>query len=226
MGNVFDIKSLGAVLATAKDKALAKAGTYALNDAFEGRVLPPLPPLPQGNKQEISKEKSEDFDMVFSVAHSDTSELEYSIFGTPMCFPLSIKAQTDKEWWLLPIEPIITLSGSNTLIRRNVAKISSRENKRRGTVKERWATDDYTININGLLSRFDDWSYPTDDVAKMRAIVEARSPIDVKCQLFEIFGIGKMVIEKYDFPFTKGEENQAYSITAYSDDDWNLLIEK
>lgn len=223
MGNVFNIKSLGAVIATAKDKAVAIAGDYALNNALEGRILPPLPPYPSGTKSELQQAKG--FDEVYAVDADVSGELEYSIFGTPMCFPLSMKLKNDSEWWLLPIEPIITLGGSNTLIRRNVAKISSKQTKRRGTIKERWATDDYTINIDGLLSRYDNWSYPTDDVAKMRAIVEA-GIVDVKCQLFEIFGIGRIAIEKYDFPFTKGEENQAYRITAYSDDDWNLLLEK
>ena len=55
-------------------------------------------------------------------------------------------------------------------------------------------------------------------------MLESRKAINVKCQLFEIFGIDRIVVEKFDIPFTKGEENQSYSISAYSDDDWDLLL--
>lgn len=223
--NVFDINVLAGTIAAAKDKAIQKAGEYGLNDALRGHVLPPLPPFPVTPGSPVGQ--PEEFELE-QLAKETGDSPSFTIFGTAMCFPLSIKlkSQLESDWWLLPTEPIISLGGGNELIRRNVSKVStgSGQKRLRGSIKERWAQDDYTISIDGLFTKFDDWTYPQDDVQKLRGMLEAREAIDVKCQLLEIFGIGRMVVEKYDFPFTKGEENQAYRITAYSDDDWDLFI--
>lgn len=226
MGSVFNIAGLGASIANAKDKAINMIGEYGLTQALDGRVLPPMPIFPVGKSQSLDNPKG--FDEVYNVDIQEAEgELQYSIFGSPMCFPVALKlAKADSDWWWLPIEPIITISGSNTVVKRSVAKVSNSNYKRRGTIKELWSTDDYKIEIAGLLSKFDEWQYPTDDVRKMRELLEARSAISIKCELLEIFGIGKIVAESFDFPFTKGEENQAYRISALSDDEWDLLIKK
>jgi hypothetical protein len=39
-----------------------------------------------------------------------------------------------------------------------------------------------------------------------------------------IFNIERLVIEDFSLPFTKGVENQMYTIKAYSDDLFDLLI--
>jgi len=224
MSNLFNIEDLRNSLATGRDKAQAAyAGHYDFNDSLNGHVLPALPPFPKGVDPKITR-VTDSYKDLDTTDYENQDTVRFSIFGTPMCFPLEIKLKSESDWWLLPTEPIITLAGSNELIRRKVAKGSSSLNSRRGTMKERWSQDDYTISIDGLLTTFDRWEYPQEDVQKLRRIVEAREPIDVKCQLLHLYGITRIVVEKYDFPFTKGEENQAYRLTAYSDDDWDLLI--
>ena len=234
MANVFDISNLNPTLRNAKDKALRMAGEMGLNDVFGGRVLPPLPPFPKQagdgytSVEDDFMEDGQDFRSenwpskeTFQTVRDETF---FSLEGTPMMFPLRIKlsSQSDNEWWLLPYEPIITIAGGHTLVRRQ-----PRKNKRlRGTIKERWNTDDYSINIQGVLKNKDDWNYPESDIKKLRTILESRETIDVLCPLFEIFEIVRIAVEKFDFPFTKSEENQAYKITAFSDDDWSLFIEK
>ncbi len=142
------------------------------------------------------------------------------LFGVPMTFPLRIKPSgAAGEPWLLPMEPQITVGGGNILVRRSVAK----QTTGRGTIKERWAADDYSISIEGLLTSTTGL-YPAADVARLRAMLEVRDTIDVICPLFETLGIRRIVIDKFNFPFTKGEENQGYQIQAYSDDDWQLFI--
>jgi hypothetical protein len=96
----------------------------------------------------------------------------------------------------------------------------------RGTIKERWNTEDYSIKIDGMLKTQDEWKYPYAAVNKLRELMEAKEPLDVLCPLLEKYHISRIAVEKYDFPFTKGMENQSYSITAYSDDNWSLLVEK
>jgi hypothetical protein len=200
-------------------KAIAATITEAKNRAA-GHVLPVLPPFPLAAFQSIAQVDSRDF-QIEAIEQEAEDATKYTLFGTPMCFPLSVKLQTETQWWLLPMEPIITMNGGNILARRNVAK-----SKLRGSIKERWATDDYQITIEGLFTRYDEWKYPKDDVGKLRKILEAREPVDVMSPLFEIFGIGRIVIDSYDWPFTKGPENQAYRISALSDDEWHLLIKK
>lgn len=242
MANIFDIQRLAGTIAAAKDKAVSVAGEYGLNEIVGGHVLPPIPGGFGDVKDTVPKadhyepEELNTRSIINNASYGELAKIEqeqldtvkYTLFNTPMCFPLSVKrsSQKNSEWWLLPVEPIISIHSSNDVIRRKVAKVSAGLNRRRGTIKERWAQDDYSISIEGILTRWDEWKYPTQDVQRLRQIMEAREPIDVQCALFEIVGVGRIVIDSFKLPFTKGEENQAYSIEAFSDDDWDLLIKK
>ena len=62
--------------------------------------------------------------------------------------PLSVKLESEAEWWMLPFDPVISVTGKNIIIRRNVLKADS---NRRGSIKEIWSQDDYEINIAGVL---------------------------------------------------------------------------
>ena len=44
--------------------------------------------------------------------------------------------------------------------------------------------------------------------------------------LLEIFGISQLAIESWDIPFTSGTINQNYTIQAYSDDIYKLLLSR
>lgn len=148
-----------------------------------------------------------------------------SLFGTPMYFPLRLKlTSSSDDFWLLPTEPLISVSGQNQIARSTIAKVSANGQQLTGTIKERWSADDYSISIEGLLTRKETLSYPKEDVARLRALMESRDTIDVICPLFESLGITRIVVENYEFPFTVGEENQRYTISAYSDSDWDLFI--
>lgn len=225
MQNIFRIGKLSEVISNAQGKAKAALrGDYEVPlISKNGHVLPVLPPYPKGTAAGIQQIDSSQYSVQTTFVEA-TDEVKFSIFGTPMCFPLEMKLKNDPQFWLLPIEPIITLGGANEIIRRRVAKSSSGASNRRGTIKERWAQDDYSISIDGMISRFDEWGYPRTDVENLRRLVESREPIEVQNELFDIFGITRIVIETYDFPFTKGENNQAFRISAFSDDDWDLLI--
>jgi hypothetical protein len=149
-------------------------------------------------------------------------------FGTPQMAPISIKRTTDAEdsWYTFPVEPMIGISGGSNVIMRDVLKMPvSAAIPRRGTIKERWAQKDWTISIDGLITTTDNpLGLPVEDIATLLEYCQARVAIDVKCPLFAPLGIHRMVITNFDFPFTKGVENQSYHIEAVSDDDWELLI--
>lgn len=141
--------------------------------------------------------------------------------------PLRLKFGSEGEdaWWTLPYDPVMSISGKNTIVRRNVLKNYSDRNERRGTVKELWCLDDYEINIAGVLIGRDG-EMPTDDIVKLRKYCEGRESVDVESDLFCLFNICRMSIESFELPFTKGCENQAYTLKGYSDDKFDLLIKE
>lgn len=138
--------------------------------------------------------------------------------GIPMVMPLSLQLDVEgAEEWLLPEEPMISITGQNIITRRHVSK-----GRLRGSIKERWTQDDYTVKVEGLLLGRDG-RYPKNDVERLRRYCEA-GKVKVLCPLLEIFGITQIAIESWDIPFTSGTTNQNYEITAYSDDIYKLLI--
>ena len=138
--------------------------------------------------------------------------------GIPMVMPLSLRLDVEgAEEWLLPEEPMISITGQNIITRRHVSK-----GRLRGSIKERWTQDDYTVKVEGLLLGRDG-RYPKNDVERLRRYCEA-GKVKALCPLLEIFGITQIAIESWNIPFTSGTTNQNYEITAYSDDIYKLLI--
>jgi uncharacterized protein DUF6046 len=142
--------------------------------------------------------------------------------GIPMVLPVRFKLESWSDWWTLPIEPLVSISGGNVVAKRSVAKASHR-----GTIKERWTQDDYKITIQGIFINSEDESeFPQADLIKLREVCEAREAVQIECDLFLYFDIYRMVIETYHFPFTSGENQQEYSIKAVSDDLTDILTEE
>lgn len=110
--------------------------------------------------------------------------------------------------------------GENIIVKRQVSK-----GKIRGSIKERWTQDDYQIKIEGALINLTQNDYPRKDVQKLKSICES-AKLKVRCPLFELYSINQIVVESYEFPFTAGVQNQAYSISAYSDDTYKLLLKR
>lgn len=169
----------------------------------------------------IAQVDSEDYDYVRGMSDAELEDMvRTNASGVPMTQPLRFRLEEPgaKEW-LLPMEPMITLSGRHIIKRRQVNK-----GKIRGSIKERWAQDDYSVTIEGVLIG-QDGRYPDEDVARLRSFCEA-ARVQVLSPLLEIFGISRIVIESWELPFTSGACNQNYSIKAYSDDIYKLLISK
>ena len=136
--------------------------------------------------------------------------------GVPMVFPLYLAVEGG-PWWLLPYEPQVTIQGSNVLVKKQVSKGAVR-----GTIKERWSQGDYRISISGILMGEGN-KYPADDVKQLRSFCEAGKVL-VKSPQMELFSINQIVVEDWALPFTAGQANQAYTITAVSDDIYKLLL--
>lgn len=133
-------------------------------------------------------------------------------------FPLMMRAEGG-EWWTLPIEPHVSINGSNEIVKKQIAK-----GKVRGTVKERWMQGDYEISIDGILIG-KDGRYPESDVRTLRSLCE-NAKLEVSCPLLDMYSVYRIAVDSFSFPFTSGPENQAYTISAVSDDIYQLLLKK
>ena len=152
-----------------------------------------------------------------SLSGDDFDAIASNALGRPMIFPLELQIENE-DWWRLPFEPIITVTGKNVIVKKAVSKGSVR-----GSIKERWCQDDYNINLEGVLINVEQDAYPKEDVMRLKRHCEA-AKLKVRCPLFELFSINQIVVETFDFPATTGLRNQAYKISACSDDIYKLLL--
>ena len=156
---------------------------------------------------------------------SEVDSAEYAVvrtnaLGVPMQLPVRLRLEeAGAEEWLVPVEPMVSLTGQNIITRRRVNK-----GRVKGSIKERWAEDDYSITVQGILVGAGG-KYPEEDVARLRGFCEA-GRVTVLNPLLEIFGISHMVIEKWEIPFTSGSDNQNYTLSGYSDDIYKLLLSR
>lgn len=142
--------------------------------------------------------------------------------GLPMILPVKLKLESWSDYWLLPVEPLVSISGGNVIAKRTVAK-----GKLRGSIKEYWAQDDYKITITGMLIDVDDQaSFPEAALQLLREVCEAREAVSIECDFTKFFDVYKVVVESFDFPFTPGENRQAYTLNLVSDDLTDILTEE
>jgi hypothetical protein len=195
----------------------------AVQNELMKHVLPPIPFLPFRNTEGITEINEEVSEFLWEADKPLSEDRQF--------FPLSLSIDEGKTWFLMPYEPLLTISGKNNIIRRNVAKWNSdHSNLLIGTIKERWSQDDYEISITGVLfgallrgDVFD--CFPRADFEELKNLLTHAKEVQVLCPPLELLGINKIVIEDFSFPFTKGENVQAYEIKAYSDCSYNLLME-
>ena len=186
------------------------------------RVLPPISFLPFKNNPVKINEPEGNFNPgELWMADAPKSESE-------QFFPFTIIDELGRAY-LLPYEPMLSISSKNNIVKRTVAKAD--DFKYQGTVKERWSRDDYEIKITGvligsILTGDVSQCYPKEDFEKLKNFLEGKSSWMVYCEPLQLLGINRIVIEEMNFPFTKGENVQAYEISAVSDFDFNLLLEE
>lgn len=182
------------------------------------RVLPPIPFLPIKNSDDIRGISSNVNPNSFKATPPNIEK---------QFFPLSFRIpKPGEKWYTFPYEPLINVSGKNVLVKRRPAKAENFI----GTIKERWSQDDYQITITGSLIGFQQTgtpqeAFPRADFERLRDYCTSASYLEIQCELLQLLGINHIVIEDFRFPFTKGENVQAYEITALSDFSADFLLE-
>ena len=184
-------------------------------------VLPPINFLPF-RKQPDKLANPDDFGE-FEIWENDRKKSEFSQF-----FPFSFKSSTDEDWYLLPWEPLISIDANVRIAERYIAKAGKNQI---GSIKERWSMDDYNITITGAFygEKTRGWlaeTYPREDMERLRDYLLTPEALEVKCEPLQILNINKIAITSVSFPFTKGENVQAYEIKAKSDFPYDLIYKK
>lgn len=149
-------------------------------------------------------------------AREGLANLGDNFFQCPLSFMI------DGVEWRLPVDPLVSVSGKNVIKRRYVAKSSNR-----GSIKECWSQDDYDVNISGVIIA-EDAVKLAEHLSNLRKVCNMAESVEIVSEFLNnpsTFGINRIAIESYDFPFTKGLENQSFTIKAYSDDSYMLLEE-
>lgn len=136
--------------------------------------------------------------------------------------PVTLLLPSTNKSFTLPLDPLVSISGKNDIVCRNVARS---DGEVRGSIKEKWRTSDWNITIAGVLIAGQDTSID-QLVDRLRQYIEADENIKIICPYInDGYRIDRIIIESYDFPFTKGEENQTYTLKCKSDDvRTNLLL--
>lgn len=140
------------------------------------------------------------------------------------------------EIWYFPIEVHINISGSFNLTKQSLNYNKTSTEHYYGTVKTRVYQNDYKVTITGLLigenemGRYED-TYPIDDLTRLKAFLTSDREFRCHCDFLNILDIFYLSIESFSFPFTKGENMQAFTFEALSDqvigdDEGNQLIIK
>ena len=140
-----------------------------------------------------------------------------AVLGTPLFFALKIDGVQ------LPNEPLITVTGSKTIVKTQVAGGNF-------TVKEIIGLDDWKINIRGRAVREgavrdrpagglvpDD--YPEEWLRALITLFKKNTALDCQCQLLTYFNISRLVLEDISFPAVEGAHGFFYyEINASSDE--------
>lgn len=191
-----------------------------LQNELQKHVLPPIPFLPFKNTIDIAqKEKTSDVQF--------TWEADKPLSETQQYQPTSFAFEGRNTKFLFPYEPMLTISSGNTIAESNVAK---QGDAFRGTIKERWSANDWDITITGVLigsmlrGTHED-CFPRKQLDELFEYLIAAKRIQIFNAALEPLGILYCVVYDYSFPFTKGENVQAYEIKCKSDDAFNLLIQ-
>lgn len=220
MGDILDSRDiLFASLMGSQAVGLIQRSNIVQNELSK-RVLPPIPFLPLKNQASI--EQASDFILENNWQTND-SVPEGSQF-----FPLSFSFTEGGQKWLFPFEPMINISSGNNIIKRNVAKQG--ENLV-GTIKERWSRKDFDIQVTGVLmgnmlkGKAED-TFPREQMERLFDFLVYSKEIFVYSHPLEILGITKVVVEDYNFPFTKGENVQAFDLKLISDFAYSLLVKE
>ena len=147
---------------------------------------------------------------------------------------------TDRSWWegryvlcLLRLRAQteggtleVELPDAVAAVSRERRIVSTALTGRDGTVKEYINEGDWAVNIvvgvqavrDGVIAD----EYPSDELRKLRQLLDVKAAIEVHSEFLSIFDITKIVIRNYAATQMTEANYQAVSISAVSDEDYEI----
>lgn len=188
-------------------------------------VTPQLPFLPFQNKDEVLQKQYEN-------ALLDNNYID-EIHPNNQFFKCGLSLRNSKDIWYFPYEPLISISGGTDFEKHNISRHGTDKKGHilSGTMKSRSRTKDLEITITGMLFGKQERGKPEDCYPKAQLIrlmdfLTAHNEIQIFHDQLLLLGVTNIAIESFSFPFTKGENMQAFEIKAVSDDsNYKLLAE-
>ncbi len=148
-----------------------------------------------------------------------------SVLGTPIQSNIIFQAgdyidnnDQTQTWEELKYDAVlITVTQAKKIIRTEIAG-------KNGTVKEYIGLDDYTVQVNGVIAGLNG-VHPKDEIAKLKAMLDAPVPIAVSCAYLQNLGITNLVVDSYEIAQQEGGYSyQQFSITFIDDIPTELRI--
>lgn len=137
--------------------------------------------------------------------------------GLPMIQAVGLfKMNNPQDIFWFPTEPKVQIEIDKVIVRKTVLKKGSVE----GTIKELFSTNDYKIDIEGVLTARDDKNFPvfpSTDYATLIDLLKEEDSLGIICELINDFGVGLIAIESA--PIIRDGNSIKYKIKAYSDKD-------
>ena len=145
--------------------------------------------------------------------------------GTPIFQPVTLIDLGKKpdgsgklNSFLLPNEPLVTISGAKRLIETPSAGLTN-------DVIEHISLGFYQIKIQGFMVNMDSDDAPEEDIRALRSYYELRRSVKVNSELFGLFGIELFAFKTISFPAVEGTlAVQGYEITGRSDKEIQLEL--
>lgn len=202
------------------------------------KVFPSIPFLPFQNEDRIVQQTYE----------SELKQNKYfnEIPPDQQFFKCGFSFRNSDTVWYFPYEPLITVSGGWVNNRANVSKKPAIEmpnfetsptlNPKRlkfndvsGTMVTTRRMKDFEISITGIFfgkqeNGTPEQCYPIDQITQLLDFLTEVNEIRIYHEQLLTLGITNIVIEDYSFPFTKGENTQAFEIRAISDFKHDLIV--
>ena len=177
-----------------------------------------------------------------------------NLFGVTFKEPLDLRADpiNGGEWFRLPLEPQLNISGGQEISRRYPNR------GQQGSIKERWQTQDYGIDVAGVLidstdildrvafrvninkllqetleipNPFELHDFdrePNLQLVYWRILLfkyfHFQGPVEVRSSALRAIGVTNLTIHSHNFPFTPGLRSQDYTFSAYSDNPAQTLL--
>jgi hypothetical protein len=204
---------------------------------LNNNVLPPIPFLPIKNETNIINRINID---AGTYNDSQLWQADKKLSFEQMYFPmrLSLYSEEDKDpniplanykklpRFLFPFEPLVSISSGNNILE---SIVSVQGDMHRGTVKERFFKKDWDIIITGVLIGASEKGkpidcYPNDDLKFLFEYLKTANSLKVVHHQLNELNITHLVVYDFSFPFTKGENVQAYELKCKSDNKLNLII--